>query len=410
MPNEALFREETIRGISEVLQGFGFMTIDTPAIEALSLLKAKDGIGEESKLIFEMKDEDAGLRYDNTIGLARYISMHQELPLPFKRYYVGKAWRREEPQRLRYREFTQVDFDIIGGDKARADAEIVGAGGKILDMLDLQYTVQISDRSVVELAFERFGLKKELFKPVARAVDKLDKVSEMGVVEALKALGLEGQLIDRIMELISMNGTNEEKLAYVERLLGEGDGRVAELRRTLTLLAPYSIKGKITVNFAIMRGLDYYTGIVFEFKLAGESSSVGGGGRYDELIGIIGGRSLPVVGMAFGLDRLLDLLKYSASTRQTYAEVFVACVRDSNYGYALQVANALRGNGIRTDVNLAERNLSNQFAYANSLKIKYVIVIGDAEEKGGVLKLRNMATGEEGTMNVDDAVKLIRGK
>jgi len=163
------------------------------------------------------------------------------------------------------------------------------------------------------------------------------------------------------------------------------------------------------IDFSIVRGFDYYTGMVVEYKYGEEKNSLGGGGRYDNLIGKLGGKELPAVGISLGIDRILDILDYSASIEYTYANVFVACVNEKNYPYALEVAGSLRLSGIPTDINISSRNLSNQFAYANSIKTKYVIIIGDAEEKLGKVKLRNLISGDESTVSVDEAVNMIKG-
>jgi histidyl-tRNA synthetase len=182
------------------------------------------------------------------------------------------------------------------------------------------------------------------------------------------------------------------------------------LKKRLRLIKYYNIRGECRINFSLMRGLDYYTGIVFEYKLCTEEkSTIAGGGRYDTLIGTYGSKSLPVVGLALGVDRILETLNFSDSKVCTYAKVFVMCVKDSNYACALKIANKLRANGVATDINLATRNLSNQFDYANSLRFNYAIVVGDAEEKSGSLKLRNLVSGEEQTVSFDDALGIIKG-
>jgi histidyl-tRNA synthetase len=410
MPNEALFRNELLKKVEAVFQRFGFMSIDTPSIEHLGVLKAKGGIGEDTKLIFEIKDEELGLRYDNTVSLARYIGMHQELPLPFKRYYIGKAWRREEPQRMRYREFTQADIDIVGGNETQTDAEVIAAGATAVESVGIDYTIEINDRRLVDKVFEKFGIRAEMLTGILRAIDKLEKIGEEKVAEALKGLGLSNELADQVIGFINLKGGNEDKLSYAEELLGSKE-LTDRLRKTLELVKAYSIRGEVRVNFSLVRGLDYYTGAVFEYKLRDDKKdTIAGGGRYDTLIGIYSGKNLPAVGLAFGIDRMLEHLNFSASMAFTYSKVFVACVNDSNYAYALKVANQLRADGVPTEINLAARNLSNQFAYANSIKVRYAVIIGDAEEKVSMLKLRNLISGEEETLTFDEALEVIKGK
>ncbi len=410
MPNEALFRNELLRKVGNLFQLFGFLAIDTPSIESLKVLKAKDAIGSDTKLIYELKEEQLGLRYDHTVSLARYMAMHQELPMPFKRYYIGKVWRREEPQKLRYREVTQADADIVGGNRTMADSEVIAVGAMALENIGLDYIVYINDRSLIDRVFLKFGVTQAQFADVWRAIDKMDKIGEAGVVELLKGLKLGAAVMDQVMAFIVLRGTNEEKLNYVDSVLGVSDS-TKDLRGTLDFLGKYNLRGEAKIEFCVMRGLDYYTGIVFEYKNSDDQSvSIGGGGRYDNLIGLFGTKSMPAVGVSLGIDRILEMLDYSSSIEYTYANVFVANVNEANYPYALKVANALRAQGIPTDINSALRNLSNQFSYASAIKTKYVVIVGDVEEKAGKLKLRNLISGSETIVFIDEAVKIIKGE
>lgn len=408
MPNEALFRNEILKKIEKVFQSFGFLTIDTPSIEDLRVLKAKGGIGEDTKQIYEMKDEKVGLRFDNTMSLARYMSMHQHLPMPFKRYYIGKAWRREEPQKLRYREFTQADADIVGGESSSADAEVIAVGGALFDGIDLNYRVEVNDRRVVDAVLKKSGVDDSKVIDAIRIFDKMDKLPAAKIKEMLGELGFDGKTVTKLVEFTSVSGTNEARISHIDKVLGESE-TTAELKRTLALLKSYKLSGEVIFNTAIMRGFDYYTGVVFEFKDGSGDvvQSLGGGGRYDNLIGNLGGKAMPAVGFAVGIDRILDLLKFSESQNYTYAKVFVAYVKENNREYALQAANELRRIGIPTDINLSSRNLSNQISYASSIKAKYLIVVGDSEEKSRKLKLKNLATGEEKTVSMEQAIENI---
>ncbi len=410
MPNEALFRNELLKKIERVFQSFGFLTIDTPSIEDLRVLKAKGGIGEDTKQIYEMKDEKIGLRFDNTMSLARYMSMHQHLPLPFKRYYIGKVWRREEPQKLRYREFTQTDADIIGGESAHADAEIMALGAAIFEALGFDCRTELNDRRIVDAVLTKLGVPEAKVVEVMRIFDKQEKIGQQKVVHLLTELGLDRQIIEKLNEFTGLSGTNEQKLSKVEKMMGDKVA-TAELRKTLELLKSYRISGDVVFSPSIMRGFDYYTGIVFEYRTSNRDvvQALGGGGRYDKLIGNLGGKHMPAVGFGLGIDRILDTLKFSESTDYTYAKVFVAYVKENNQRYAITVASGLRKAGVPTDVNLSSRNLSNQVSYASSIKAKFVIIVGDSEEKEKKMKLKNLVTGEEKTVNIEDAIENIIG-
>ena len=409
MPNEALFRNDLLNTIGASFQRFGYLMIDTPAFESLKVLNAKDVIGEDAKLLYEMKFEEIGLRYDQTVSLARYMAMHQSLPLPFKRYAIGKAWRREEPQKLRYREFTQADIDIVGSASSAADAEVIAIPGYIFESLGLPYKILINDRKFVDGMLESLNIKPEIRRQVMRAVDKLDKVGRDGVLESLTKLGLDRDTVARLDALFNVHGGNEEKLAYLEKMITE-KGEIAHIREVLNLLANYNLKGTVEIDLSLMRGLDYYTGIIFEFKLENNDykGTICAGGRYDNLIGVFAKKSMPAVGSSIGVDRLLDLLGFSSSIKYTYAQVFIANIADTNYPYALKVANTLRANGIAVELNAAKRNISNQLAYANSLKFPFAIVIGDAEEKLTKVKMRNLVTGTEATLALKEAIDIIK--
>ncbi len=408
MPNEAIARNEVMEKIERVYRSFGFLPIYTPYMESLDVLKAKEVIGEENKLIFELKDQNNGLRYDHTVGLARYISMHNSMPLPFKRYAIGTVWRMDEPQRMRLREFAQADVDILGGDPIKANAEAIAAACMAMDALGLDYTMRLNSRQTVDIFMENIGLKEQTQK-IMRIMDKTDKIGKDGVIKELSAIGVKDDAIDQISALVSVSGTNEEKINAINSMAGSDDA-CTEISGTLELLQKYAIKGKYIVDPSIVRGIDYYTGIVMETidntGIAG-SASICSGGRYDNLVSRFSDNKLPGVGLAIGIDRVLDVLKFGESKKRTYARAFVAYIKEQNYGYALDVAMKLRNAGIEVDLNQASRNISNQLSYASSLSIPYSVVVGPKEQENGSIKLRNMDTGDESEMSIDEAIAII---
>ncbi|MCL4389534.1 histidine--tRNA ligase [Candidatus Marsarchaeota archaeon] len=407
LPNAALFRNEMLAKIESVFKRFGFLAIDTPVLETLSILKAKGSIGDEAKLLFETTEDNLGLRYDLTVSLGRYVAMHGDLSMPFKRYAIGKAWRREEPQRLRYREFTQADVDIVGGDEVPANAEAIGTAATALDEIGVDYVVRINSRVLMNSLLGKFGVANEKCADVLRIVDKLDKLGEDKVAGMLQEIGLGGSVVSKIADLINTSTANEEKIALAKKLGADG---IAELEDTVRLLGAYGIKGKVSIDFSIVRGLDYYTGIVFEFSDASgkEKSSLGGGGRYDNLVGLYGNKQMPATGASLGIDRILELMNFTKSEQCTYARLFVINVNRGNYDYAVGLANWFRSMGVATDINLASRNISNQLSYANSLKFAYAVIVGDAEQSQGKLKLRNLVSGEERIVSREEALSEIK--
>ncbi|MCL5680182.1 MAG: histidine--tRNA ligase [Candidatus Marsarchaeota archaeon] len=406
MPNEAIARNEAIEKIEQVYRSFGFLPIYTPYMESLDVLKAKDVIGEENKLIFELKEQNNGLRYDHTVGLARYISMHNSMPLPFKRYAIGTVWRMDEPQRMRLREFAQADVDILGGDPIKANAEAIAVVCKAMDALGLDYTIRLNSRRTVDMFMEKIGLTKHTQK-IMRTMDKTDKIGKDGVSKELESIGLGSDEIDQINAFVGVSGTNDERIKAINDMVGSQEA-CAEISGTMELLSQYGIKGKIKVDPSIVRGIDYYTGIVVETldnSGKGGTSSICSGGRYDNLVSRFSESKLPGVGMSIGIDRVLEVLGFEKSERRTYARAFVAYIKEQNYSYALSVANRIRDSGICVDLNQASRNISNQLSYASSLKIPYSIIVGDTEQKNKTVKLRDMESGEEKELSVEEAIK-----
>lgn len=319
----------------------------------------------------------------------------------------------DEPQRLRYREFTQADVDIIGGDKIQSNAEVLAATATALDEIKIDYVMMLNSREIMNAVLNKLGIPDEKKIEVMRIIDKLDKQDSDGVAKLLQKQ-ISSEQIDSILSFISFEGDNYKKLEYVEELLGD-DTPTEEMKSTLKMLELYDIKGKIKIDFSIVRGIDYYTGIVIEFKHlnnnGGEKAynmdTIVAGGRYGNLIKKLGGKDLGGVGASCGISRILDLLHFSSSEKITYADVFVAVVKNENYRYALDIANRLRKKDIAVDINTASRNISNQLSYANSLNYRFVIIIGNAEQNGNNIKLRDMVSGEEKLVDVDSTAKII---
>ncbi len=406
MPNEALFRNELMRKIESVYQRFGFLAIDTPAFESMSVLTAKNAIGEENKLIYELKNENLGLRYDQTVSLARYYAMHTDVPLPFKRYAIGKVWRMDEPQRNRYREITQADIDILGGKPVLTDAEVIAASARALEAAGVDYELHVNDREAMDFVLAKLGIANELYNPVYHAIDKLDKLSLQDVEKMLTDLKLTDKQIDGIAGMLDLDATNDKKIDYLK---DAGDKPAQNMESLLALLDQYVLHGHVIVDLSVVRGLDYYTSTVFEFHSLREDMPgvIGGGGRYDNLVKLYSGKDIPAVGAAMGLDRIMNVLDSQDSPKYTYAEVIVNYIRDENYKYALKVASALRDAGINTDINLAQRNIANQLAFANSARMPAAIIVGDEEERTSKVKLRDLVTGEEETLSLNDAIRTL---
>jgi histidyl-tRNA synthetase len=410
-PSEAISLRYMIGVTEEMFKRFGFSPIETPAIENLSILDAKSAYSEEQdKEIFRLENEAAGLRYDLTVPLARYVASNRDLVLPFKRYQIATSWRKDEPQRLRYREFLQADVDVVGSSEIDSDAEVIAATLLSIEALGVtEYALLLNSRQLLQAIIEFFKVPKGKETQVIRVLDKLQKVGKEGIIKQLTELGVDSKAAKALLEFVEKEEDNEGKL---ERLAAGITGAAEEsskLRELLDLLKSYRFRGKIVIDFSLARGFDYYTGFIWEVVMEEDGKrlpTVVSGGRYDKLIGTYSDRSIPAVGSSIGLSRIFDLLGGKSAVR-THARVFVAFIGD-NKAYAAHVANALRASGVYTDLNYMKRNLSKQLEYAGALGIKYAAILGDKERAANKVNLRDMLNGSEELLTVEETVEKLK--
>ena len=409
---EAIARREVLAVVEETFKRFGFSPIETPALENLNVLYAKTYGEESGKEIFKIEGEDAALRYDFTVPLARFIAMNKDTPLPFKRYQIGPIWRKDEPQRMRYREFLQADIDIIGSSELISDAEVVAVAAQVLDELGVSgYKILINDRIILNGILSFFGVPKEKNVEATRLIDKLPKVGNEEVIEGLVGLGVKQENARSLIEFIIKEEDNDEKLNRVEANIGIKE-EINKLRELIRLIGLYKVKGDIVVDLSLARGLDYYTSFVWEFIVYDENGkrlpTIVAGGRYDNLIGIFLNQQIPATGISIGIDRIMNVIG-SSTDRKSYARVYVATVGNV-LDYLLYVANALRAAGVNTDINVTKRNIAKQLEYANAMRFRYVAIIGEREQSSNKLKLRDMVSGNEELLDIDEAIKVIKGE
>ncbi|MFP3279273.1 MAG: histidine--tRNA ligase [Candidatus Micrarchaeota archaeon] len=409
---EAIARREVLAVVEEIFRRFGFSPIETPALENLNVLYAKTYGEESGKEIFKIEGEDAALRYDFTVPLARFIAMNKDTPLPFKRYQIGPIWRKDEPQRMRYREFLQADIDIIGSSELISDAEVVAVAAQVLDELGVSgYKILINDRIILNGILSFFGVPNEKSVEAIRLIDKLPKVGNEEVIEGLVGLGVKQENARSLIEFIIKEEDNDEKLNRVEANIGIKE-EINKLRELIRLIELYKVKGDIVVDLSLARGLDYYTSFVWEFIVYDESGkrlpTIVAGGRYDNLIGIFLNQQIPATGISIGIDRIMNVIGSSEETK-SYARVYVASMGNV-LDYSLYVANALRAAGINTDINVTKRNIAKQLEYANAMRFRYVIIIGEREQSSNKLKLRDMISGNEELLDIEEAIKVIKGE
>ncbi|MCG4571858.1 MAG: histidine--tRNA ligase [Clostridium cochlearium] len=399
---------------------FGFIPLDTPTIEKSEILLAKGG-GETEKQIYRFNkgNTDLSLRFDLTVPLARYVAQHfSDLTFPFRRYHISKVFRGEKNQKGRFREFYQCDIDIIGNGSLNIinDAEIPSIIYQTFKELGFEdFTIRINNRKVLNGFFE--GTDVEDRKGVLRSIDKLEKIGESGVRKELQELDLEDGKIDKIINFINIKGTNDEVIKSLKELNIENDvfkEGVEELEKVIHYIGSFNVPDKnYKIDLTIARGLDYYTGTVYETVLNNypQIGSVCSGGRYDNLAEHYTNQKLPGVGISIGLTRLFYQLREAKiigeNASSTLSQVLVIPVGDT-MEYSIKVANKLRENEIISELYLEDTKIGKKFAYADKLKIPYVILIGEDELKEEKVSVKNMETGNQESMSLEEAIKIIK--
>ncbi len=420
LPESAAARKEVLRIITGTFERFGFGPLETPAIEYAQTILGKYG-PDADRLIYRFDQErgpekELALRYDFTVPLARVVAMEPELQRGlFRRYQVGPIWRRDRPQANRYREFVQCDVDIIGVASAAADAEIVAVLLACLRNLGFAtFRARVNNRKLLNGLAAAIGAG-ELAEEMMRSLDKLDKIGQDGVRAELSEKGFSGEQIERLFEVGGVQGSNDERLAAAEKLLAApaaAEG-IAELREMLECLAALGTpEQNVLVDFSLARGLDIYTGPVYEWEVPGlESPSIAGGGRYDRLVGIFCERDIPATGASFGLDRVanamteLGILPHPSGGCQALVTVFDRTTRSAS----LAAAGALRREGVNTEVYLAEGGLRAQFGYASRRGIPLAIIIGPDEAAEGMAAVKDLRSGGQETVALAEVAGKVKG-
>ncbi len=407
MPNEQILFEQIKQKIEKTYQKFGFLPLDTPILELSEVLLAKAG-GETEKQIyrFEKGDTDISMRFDLTVPLAKYVAKNYgNLSFPFRRYQIGKVYRGERTQKGRFREFYQCDIDIIGDGELSIinDAELPSVIYNIFKELGFDdFTIHINNRKILNGLFESLN-QKENATEILRIIDKIEKIGKEAVIEELEKINVPNESINKIIDFIEIEGTTDEKLQKLNELNiknEEFEKGLDELTQVVKYVRIFGIpEANFKVDLTIARGLDYYTGTVYETFLNQyrELGSVCSGGRYENLAEYYTDKQLPGVGISIGLTRLfykLNELQLIKAEKKSIAEVLVVpMVQDLTV--PIQIATDLRKKGISTEVYLNDKKLKAKMKYADKLEIPYVIVVGEDEIKSGIVKIKNMKTGEE---------------
>ena len=395
LPQQEIVRQKLMAKIQKILRSFGFVPIDTPALEYTEVLLGKGG-GETDKQMFRFTDNggrDVAMRFDLTVPLARYVAANYSLlSFPFKRYHMSKVWRGEKPQKGRYREFWQCDFDMVGVDNAQSDFEILLLIHTCLSQMKVgSFRVCVSHRGLLNSFLSNLGIQDKA-QDVLRAIDKLNKIGRDGVCEILKEEGLTDEQTSKVLDFISIDKTSFEKtLAILEKMFGQSP-EIVRLSQILTMMKACKIENDFCLDTSITRGLDYYTGIVYETLLLDmpQIGSICSGGRYNNLAGLYTKENLPGVGSCIGLDRLiaaLEELKSPIVTDSAYADVMVVSNKD-DIAWSESVAMKLRAEGVNADSYVGEKGLGQQFAYAEKNGIPYVV----SSQNGEVFSVKEIAT------------------
>ena len=420
LPKEQILFNQMKEKIQKSYEKFGFLPIDTPIIEMSDVLLAKAG-GETEKQIyrFEKGDNDLALRFDLTVPLAKYVTeYYNDLSFPFRRYQIGKVYRGERPQKGRFREFYQCDIDIIGDSELSIinDAEMPSVIYNTIKELGFEdFTICMNNRKLLTGLFEQLNLKEKSVD-IMRIIDKLEKIGKENVIECLKDLEVEDEKINTIIDFIEINGTTDEKLQALENLNFANETfkqGLEELKEVVKYVRIFGVPDtNFKVDLTIARGLDYYTGTVYETFLNDyrEIGSVCSGGRYDNLAEYYTDRKLPGVGVSIGLTRLfykLNELGAMKEEKKSIAKVLVVSMVEDK-SKAVEVAATLRKENIETEVYLEDKKIKAKFKYADRLSIPYVIVIGEEEILNNTVTLKNMQTGEQETISLEEAIIKIK--
>ncbi len=418
LPEAMILRQHIIQTLTTVFERHGFEPLQTSILEYAETLEGK--IGDEEKLIYRFEDHGGrrlALRYDQTVPLARVVAQYQgQLAFPWRRYAIGQSYRGERPARGRYREFWQADVDIVGSASPLADAEIITVLTEALQALGFNsFTTFLNHRQVLGGIARVSGLDEEAAGGVYRAIDKLDKIGPDGVREELIKSGVHAEAAGRILELVLLEGATDDVLESLSERLGS-DERASRGLENLRAITRYLSEigmppERYTVAPRLARGLSYYTGVVFETVVDNPPmGSLLGGGRYDELVGMFAGQSVPTIGLAFGIERLHDVMTELGMGPQsaTLSEVFVTLFPETA-GAALRLATELRTAGINVETALnPDEKLGRQFKYADRKGIPLALVLGPDEAARNEVVLRNMRTGEQRNIERSNIVAVLR--
>ncbi len=436
-PEEMAKRNYIFNTIREVYHLYGFQQIETPAMENLSTLMGKYG-EEGDKLLFKILNSgdcfsgisceelleknpvkfaakacEKGLRYDLTVPFARFVVQHRnEISFPFKRYQIQPVWRADRPQKGRYREFYQCDGDVVGSDSLINEVELIQIMDEVFHRFGIRVCIKMNNRKILSGIAEILGAADKIVD-ITVAIDKLDKIGLEKVNEELREKGLSEEAINKLQPVIMLSGTNREKIASLKNVLAASETGlkgIAEMEFILDRIEKLTLRAELELDLTLARGLNYYTGAIFEVKaLDVQIGSITGGGRYDNLTGVFGMEGVSGVGISFGADRIFDVLNqldlYPKDALQTTQLLFVN-FGEKEEAYLLPLVAQVRAAGIRTELYPESAKMKKQMGYADTKKIPYVAIVGETEMAEGKINVKNMITGEQQLLTVDELIAL----
>ena len=439
-PVEMAKRNYIFNTIREVFHLFGYQQIETPSMENLSTLMGKYG-DEGDKLLFKIQNSgdyfsgltdeellsrnaaklaskfcEKGLRYDLTVPFARYVVMHRdEISFPFKRYQIQPVWRADRPQKGRYREFYQCDADVVGSNSLLNEVELVQMIDRVYGKFGIRVSIKINNRKILTGIAEIIG-EADKIVDITVAIDKLDKIGLDNVNAELASKGIPQEAIEKLQPIIMLSGTNEEKLETLKTVLAASETGlkgVEESEFILKAVASLGVKSEVELDLTLARGLNYYTGAIFEVKaLDVQIGSISGGGRYDNLTGVFGMSGMSGVGISFGADRIYDVLNqldlYPKEAVNGTQLLFVN-FGEKEAAYCLPVLSAARDAGIRAELYPDSAKMKKQMSYANDKNIPFVAIVGENEMNEGKLTLKNMTTGEQSLVTPEELLVVVKG-
>jgi len=437
LPSQVIKRKFIFNTIESVFKTFGYLPVETPAMENLSTLTGKYG-EEGDKLLFKVlnngdflagADKNAlenldstklissiskrGLRYDLTVPFARFVVMNQnDINFPFKRYQIQQVWRADRPQRGRYQEFYQCDVDVVGSNSLMYEAELVQIYAEVFRKLNIKVKILINNRKILYGLAEAAGITDK-FMDMTIAIDKLDKIGNDGMIKEMTDRGITQVQALKILSLLEINQLHELKMAFTN--LPQGSKGIEELETVFGFLE--AEVSELTFDISLARGLNYYTGCIFEAKVDNTTyqgftmGSIGGGGRYDNLTGVFGLDGVSGVGVSFGAERIYDVmeeLNLFPTEVQKDIDILFLALDDESHKFAFRQVSTLRKAGISCDLYPEPAKLKKQMTYANVRNVPYVGIIGESERLEGVISLKNMVTGEQNNVNRDTLIQLLK--